>query len=208
MAEKAEQEAAAGQWGSLSYRTLYKSNIYLAGLFNNGDWKTRWSLQAGDERSKFKTILCFGGGTALTWRKSEELMLNYLDLSHLSRLKNYAGSQSCYLMSFYVKRWQDFRYTGKLQICTSSGVWSLHSLPALSSSTWICSPCQLLRRHIPGTSRELHSHREVRRYTTLNQHQSASYYWCGRKAHSTNIPSKEWSLIMNTALIPILSTET
>lgn len=79
VAEKAEQEAAAGQWGSLTYSALYKSNIYTAGLFINGDWKTQRSLQVGDKCGKFTSILCFGCGTTLTQKKSEELMLNYLD---------------------------------------------------------------------------------------------------------------------------------
>lgn len=61
------------------------------------DWKSQWRLQAADKHSKFKTVLCFGCGIALTWWKSEDLMLNYLDLSHLSRLKNYIRSQSSYL---------------------------------------------------------------------------------------------------------------
>lgn len=115
--------------------------MYITSLFFLADWKIQWSLQAEDKCSKFKTILCFGCSAALTWRKSEELKLNYLDLSHLSRPKNYIGSlHRAVILVFHVNRRQDFCYTGKLEICTSSGVWSLRSLAALSSSTWNMQP--------------------------------------------------------------------
>lgn len=159
----------------------------LAGLFINSGWKTQWSLQVGDECGKFKTILCFGCGTALTGRKSEELMLNYLDLSHLSRLKNYVGSQSYYLMSFmstddriFVTQ-ENCRYVHLLGFDHHRAC--LHS-PVVHE---ICSPCHLLKRHIPGISCELQSHQEITSYTSLNQHQSAIHYGCRRKAHSTSV---------------------
>lgn len=160
--EKAEQQ------GSLSYSTLYKSNIHLVGLFMNSGWKTQWSLPAGDEAGKFKTILCFGYGLALTWRKSEEFMLSYSDLSHLSRLKNYVGPHSCYLMSFMSMDDRIFvtqdncRYVHLLGFDDYAAC--LYS-PAVHG---IRSPCQLLKSHVPGTSCKLQSHQEIRHYTSLN----------------------------------------
>lgn len=121
-------------------------------------------------------------------------MLNYLNLSHLPRLKNSAGSRSRYLMSFMST---DDRVFVTQENCRYVHLWGfddytvcLHS-PAVHE---ICSPCQLLKRHIPGTSCELQSHQKIRCYTSLNQYQSATSYWCRRKAHSTSVPSTEQSI--------------
>lgn len=79
-------------------------------------------------------------------------MLNYLDLSHLSRLKNYAGSPSCYLMSFmstddriFVTQ-ENCRYVHLLGFDDYTAC--LHS-PVVHE---ICSPCQLFKKACPWHS--------------------------------------------------------
>lgn len=81
--------------------------------------------------------------------------------------------------------WENWRYVHLLGFDHYTA-W-LHA----SAPHEICSPCQLLNRHIPGSSCELRSQQEIRCYASLNQHQSTTYYWCRRKAHSTSVPSEE-----------------
>lgn len=56
--EKAEQEAAAGQWGSLTYGALHEPRTLLGfPLMVTG--KHKRLLQVGGECRQLKTILCF-----------------------------------------------------------------------------------------------------------------------------------------------------
>lgn len=148
VAEKAEQEAAAGQWGSLTYGALHEPRTLLAfPLMVTGKHNDCCKREEREGSSKpfYAFWLWHCTDMKKVWGAHTQLFrfVSSVQTGELCRVTELLSRVS------YVKRWQDFCYTGKSWIHTSDMIWYYTACPHSPAVNEICSPCQAAQKARP-----------------------------------------------------------